>query len=307
MGEDIIFKGWTTLLFDLGESICSGGLYDTNIEDGIDSVKDEFFCINPLSIHDWEFGEKEGRSFNVPRRADMNVTSFRNFLFEMDTITLYEQLEILRGCDIPWTSIVYSGGKSYHAILSLEQPLSGVHTDAGIRTYKAVWAQLAAKINEYSNSLGYGSSVIDTSCKNPSRLSRVPFFVRSTGIAQDLKHLGDRIGIDEFRVLLQNCPIVEPSQECEVYEGSTDSLDEFWKLCPSGLQKKIKYPFWVDSAGMYPELYKLTLWCIDSTGATKELLESVYDRHVFPRLAELGYDRSRAMIAVTDAYLAKGA
>jgi hypothetical protein len=108
-----------------------------------------YFCINPL----------------VPRsrRCDANVVQLRNLLFECDTAPLEVQLQVLRDCGLPWASITYSGKKSYHAILSLEEPVPTKED------YKA----LHKTIREVLNRNLHGGT-IDASNANPSRFSRYP-------------------------------------------------------------------------------------------------------------------------------------
>jgi len=113
-------------LFNNRELVCSGDLYNSNINllEEVQVIR-EFFCINPLTSVDLHYNkngtEKQlaKRRYMKPRRADINVSQFRNFMFEMDNESLEAQGKILESCGIPWTSIIYSGGKSYHVILSL--------------------------------------------------------------------------------------------------------------------------------------------------------------------------------------------
>src|SRR4051794_13683188 len=99
-------------IFNPGESICLGkGLFDTEsieLSKALVITSDRpFFCINPLS----------------GKRKDRNVTAYRNFLLEFDTICLEEQLRTVKDSDLPYTSRTFSGMKSYHFIISLVDPL----------------------------------------------------------------------------------------------------------------------------------------------------------------------------------------
>lgn len=121
---------------------------------------DLFFCINALS----------------GPRSDANVQSYRNFLLEIDSMPLPQQIDLVTK-RLPVTSIVYSGGKSYHFIISLQEPMQ---TEAD---YRRVWRGLYEAIPE-----------ADKSTKNPSRFSRLPGVLRpDTGLLQELIYLGDRI------------------------------------------------------------------------------------------------------------------
>ncbi|MBR3330632.1 MAG: AAA family ATPase [Mogibacterium sp.] len=88
-----------------------------------------------------------------------NVTAFRFALVESDTLPLDEQQRVYAELELPIAAMVYSGGKSIHAI---------VHIDA-------------RDIDEYRERVDYLYSYmknhgidIDKQNRNPSRLSRMP-------------------------------------------------------------------------------------------------------------------------------------
>lgn len=92
-----------------------------------------------------------------------NVTEFRYALVESDAQDLARQNAIIRELELPVACLVYSGGKSIHAI---------VHIDAD-------------SYEEYRRRVDYLYKVcrkngleIDTQNKNPSRLSRMPGVMR---------------------------------------------------------------------------------------------------------------------------------
>lgn len=285
MSKSLFFR----TLFDEGEGICTGGMKATNVSS---HVFGNFFSINPLKN----------------RRADLNVTNFRNFLFEMDSVELEDQLKILETIGAPITSLVYSGGKSYHAIISLEEPLKADEgTREGVDTYKAVWARMATYMDAKAIEAGFefsGVSLFDSACKNPSRLSRIPDVRRNNGNLQKLVGLNNRISRSSFLDYF--------GFEYDEVEVSSDiinsvSLDiqntrEFWQLCPTGLKNELKYADWADSAGMYPKLLKLTLWAIDSTGVDKDtFIEALWEK-TFPQLLDAGYPSEKLTVAVDHAY-----
>lgn len=144
---------WKTL-FDKEERTCFAatiygtGLLDVNIGAQIPS---QFFSINPMQAS----------------RKDENVTQFRNILLEFDIGSPAEQLEKLKG--VPYSTLVWSGGKSHHAIISLDESCkTRLEYDRLVRrVYKKVPG-------------------VDKAVKNPSRLSRVPGVVRDNGSMQTL-------------------------------------------------------------------------------------------------------------------------
>ena len=92
-----------------------------------------------------------------------NVTDFRFALVESDSMELEKQNEIIRQLELPVACLVYSGGKSVHAI---------VHIDAG-------------NYEEYRKRVDYLYAIckkngldIDQQNRNPSRLSRMPGVLR---------------------------------------------------------------------------------------------------------------------------------
>lgn len=88
-----------------------------------------------------------------------NVTEYKYALVESDTVNLAHQNQILRELELPIACLVFSGGKSLHAIVRID----------------------AADFNEYRKRVDYLYNVclkngleIDRANKNPSRLSRMP-------------------------------------------------------------------------------------------------------------------------------------
>lgn len=96
--------------------------------------------------------------------ADANVTDYRYVLVESDSLPLERQNALIRELELPIVTLTYTGGKSLHAI---------VRVDAGNR-------------EEYRKRVAYLFDIckkngldIDKSCKNPSRLSRLPGILRN--------------------------------------------------------------------------------------------------------------------------------
>lgn len=174
-----------TLLFDREDYTCFTDSPTGTIVSYMPSGKDLFFSINPLNALTDLNPTLEYHNANRPRRADHNVTKYRNFLIELDSIPLEEQVEYVTS-KLPVTSIVYSGGKSYHFIISLVNPVPS----------KAEYDLIFKRIQKLLPK-------IDKACKNPSRLSRLPFRVRpETKNEQSLMALYDRISLETLEPLL---------------------------------------------------------------------------------------------------------
>jgi hypothetical protein len=91
---------------------------------------------------------------------------------------------------IPVSSIVYSGGSSYHFIISLETPLETYEE------YMNVAKRLLLLVPE-----------ADPMCKNPSRLSRLPGRLRpDTEKTQDLIYMNGRIPNELLMARLPDLP-----------------------------------------------------------------------------------------------------
>lgn len=154
------------ILFDEGDMVCWG--VDPLVTDLeplrlYERTHAQYVCINPLKN----------------KRNDINVTKLRNILVEFDTGTIEEQLKTIKASKLPYSTLVLSGNKSVHAIVSLKEPLNTIDE------YKA----LAQRIY---NKMG-GKAVVDTKCGNPSRFSRTPNVKRDNGNLQEFIALDGRI------------------------------------------------------------------------------------------------------------------
>lgn len=88
-----------------------------------------------------------------------NVTEFRYALVESDKVSIEMQRAIIRKLQLPVKVLVYSGGKSLHAIVRIDAP--------NLEIYKRRVTELHKICNEYGLQ-------VDTQNRNPSRMSRLP-------------------------------------------------------------------------------------------------------------------------------------
>ena len=93
-----------------------------------------------------------------------NVTAFRYTLVESDTMSIPEQDELYRRLELPIAALVYSGGKSLHAI---------VHVDAKDAD------EYYQRVDFLYKFLQNQGMEIDKQNRNPSRLSRMPGVTRN--------------------------------------------------------------------------------------------------------------------------------
>lgn len=202
-----------SLLFDPGEATCFGETprsikidnvtYATYLLEEKKAFNSCFFSINPMDF--------------TKTRADASVTKYRNILIEMDKMVLDLQDQYISEIDMPYSTAVFSGKKSIHYIISLEESLPDEQTYRALvkRVYKAV-----------------GNNYVDQSCKNPSRFSRLPGHVRSdTGKEQKLLAIKSRVPLSTLNAWLDK-------------RGATE--DE-WEL----VLKRPKFTF-KDDSRLYP-------------------------------------------------------
>ena len=91
--------------------------------------------------------------------GNKNVTDYRYALVESDSMELNEQVELIKRMQLPVAVLMYSGGKSVHAIVKIEAR-SAVEYSQRVKQLYKVCAD--------------NGMTIDTQNKNPARLSRMP-------------------------------------------------------------------------------------------------------------------------------------
>lgn len=132
-----------------------------------------------------------------PTRKDSAVTAFRSFLVEMDGGTIKEQMEIVKKAEMPFSSCVFSGGKSLHFCITLNQDLPSVE----IYRFFSEWIL---------NSM----PMADQGTGNPSRGTRYPETKRhDTGRMQKAVILGERISLNKLKGFLAKHPDKVPVEK----------------------------------------------------------------------------------------------
>ena len=123
-------------------------------------------------------------------RADSSVVKYRNILVEMDKVPLEKQDQHIEEITMPYSTAVFSGSKSIHYIISLKEELQDeqIYRSVVKRVYKAV-----------------GENLVDKSCINPSRFSRLPGHIRlDTGLEQKLLAVRERVPLSTLETWLQS-------------------------------------------------------------------------------------------------------
>jgi hypothetical protein len=121
-----------------------------------------FICINPLSGKN-----SNSKNGNPSFRCDATVKTFRYCLVEFDNRTKEEQINFWSKANLPVKALVDTGGKSIHAWLDITKLSTVANLDQ--------W-QTHIKRRLYDLILRHFG--VDGACSNPSRLSRLPGFVR---------------------------------------------------------------------------------------------------------------------------------
>jgi hypothetical protein len=163
----MITKQFYECLFDADElTVFGDNIYATKPSKAIaNGVKEErpFFVINPI---------RPGKTRSID-----GVKLFRNFMFEIDndmdgnTVPLEKQKEIVTAAQLPWSTCIYSGGKSLHWIVSLEEPVGDAVE------YRIWWLMMESILNSKAKAMGLNLK-FDGNVKDPSRFSRAAGAVR---------------------------------------------------------------------------------------------------------------------------------
>lgn len=247
-----------------------------------------FFCINPV----------KGQ-----RRLKKEVKRYTNFLIESDTTELEKQFELLpKLADLGIIrTATFSGGKSIHFVISCTDDLSlgEPGSEQAEQAYKQIWQGLA---NIFGQA---GLDVADHSNKNPVTLSRLPGQFRGE-TKQKLLNTGNLVTAE----FLQSIAIRNVKQtyvQATERAASVKDLEARLNSPEHGrLAMQIKYPAWVSAnAGNYPNLLRLSLWCIDEVGATPDTLLPYFEKYLVPHLHARNYHKDW-QLPVIHAFRMKG-
>jgi len=139
-------------------------------------------------------------------RQDVNCTTFRNFLVEMDYGPLPEQLSYIKKLGMPYSAIVFSGNKSLHFLISLDTDLPNE------KIYRAFSEWILNII-----------TLADQNTKNPSRSIRIPGAYREPGKLQTLNELKGPVKIEELTKWLRWHPGEKPKEkQVHIISGEPD-------------------------------------------------------------------------------------
>lgn len=151
-------------------------------------------------------------------REDANCTSFRNFLIEIDTGPLAQQLDFIKKLGMPYSAAVFSGNKSIHFLISLSEDLPN------IKIYKKMGKWILNII-----------TLADQNTFYPSISIRIPEAVRSeTGKAQQLVDFKGKVSISELSAWLAKHPSAKPK---EYVKKPLSEVPDFDRISPWVIKK----------------------------------------------------------------------
>lgn len=171
------------------------------------NIADVFGDYNP-QVGAWiRFNPLDGKGVK-----NENVTDYRYALVESDCMELEQQHALIQELELPVACLVYSGGKSIHAIVKIEA---------------ANYEEYRKRVDYLYNVLKKNGLPVDTQNKNPSRLSRMPGVTRN-GHKQFLMatNIG-KTGFKEWQEWIESVTDELPNPE-----GLEDVWDNLPELAP---------------------------------------------------------------------------
>lgn len=163
----MMVNNWKSVLFNEGEVIGYKDKAEAPVKDSA-SESTEFFIINPLK-------DIKGGNFLS------NLAARRNILIEFDKeLSPEEQWQYVQEVQLPYSLCTYSGGKSMHFIIALDQSL-----DENSYYY---YTEILTNAIKYADTL-----------YNPNRAARLPNAIRSSNnTRQDLIEVKNRVPLKEL-------------------------------------------------------------------------------------------------------------
>lgn len=142
-------------------------------------------------------------------REDANCTAFRSFLIEMDTGDLKHQLEYIKTLGLPYSACVFSGNKSLHFLVTVDQDFPDEET------YR-IFSEWILNI----------CTLADQLTKNPSRGIRIPGAHRDVDKKQRLVEIRGVTKLQDLADWLKLRPECRPKKhEKKVPKDSIDAYN----------------------------------------------------------------------------------
>ena len=127
-------------------------------------------------------------------RHDSSVASYRSFLIELDVGSIKEQLGTIAHLKMPFSAQTFSGSKSVHTVITLDEDLPNE------KAYRAIGEWIFNIV-----------TLADKNCANPTRSVRLPGVYREPGKKQRLIKINRRISHKELMNWLNKYIHLKPS------------------------------------------------------------------------------------------------
>lgn len=219
-----MLRNFLSLLFDSGEEICVSDSKYAHMSVPLENLHEKtvrLISSNPaISPKMVGVSQLQLVALNPIKgnREDENCTALRTFLVEIDTIPLKDQYDYVQSMRLPYSMIVFSGGKSLHFGITLSEDLSSLET----YKYLATWI-----LNVMSKA--------DQNTKNPSRGIRMAGAMRD-GKEQKLIELKRRIPLGDLNAWLSQFEHLRPPPPAKYVEVSDKGLDTLPRWVTSALE-----------------------------------------------------------------------
>ena len=191
------------LFFKEGETICVShndygyhSVSQTQLNGGIEQVSPQLDR-DPEYINETDICLMAINPINGFRR-DENVIAYRSFMVELDDGPLSEQMDYIKESGLPYSICTFSGNKSLHFGIVLEQDLPS----------EEIWRDVAEWILNILDRA-------DPMTKNPTRSIRFPNNMRPNGKKQlqKLIEFKGKVKYNELAVWLQKHPDKNPAEK----------------------------------------------------------------------------------------------
>jgi hypothetical protein len=226
------------LMFDQGEEIClsynmfgyhSVPLKKVLTNDKITLIPTEESCVERGLVWEESFeqrfvDEMQLVALNPVKgfRVDSNCTAFRNFLVEIDIGTSEEQLNYIKKIGLPYSAAIFSGNKSLHFLVSLQEDLPN----------EQIWRTFAEWILNVATNA-------DQKTKNPTRSIRMPGVWRDPNKMQKLVEFHGPIELKTLVKWLAEHPKAKPREHKRGTGQGKGLKVAYWahKKMQDGIQK----------------------------------------------------------------------
>lgn len=129
-----------------------------------------------------------------------NLLKHTRFVFEVDTMSLQDQWDMIKPMLDKIVRVVYSGGKSLHTIIEFDPKFE--------ESCKTFYPEIWNYINDH-----YFNGKADTQCKNPNRLTRRPNVFRwdekHTNVKQELLYNKPNNFFPDAKIVIRNVRSME--------------------------------------------------------------------------------------------------